>query len=60
VPLMPLPISYLEIWPDARSTPFPAIHRGSGNTIPAIPPQNGDYLDVCRGASFTRIHSGQW
>jgi len=27
---------------------------------PGDPTSNGDYPDVSRGASFTRIHSGQW
>jgi len=45
-------LSYLEIWPTARSRGFSAIRRGYGNTILAILHQTDDYPDVCRGASF--------
>ena len=38
--------------PNARSAQFSAIHRGSGNTIPAIRPQKDAYPDASRGTSF--------
>ena len=58
VPLMAVLLSYLEIWPSARSARFSAIRRGFGNTILAIRHRTGAYRD----AAFQRqvIHGGHF
>jgi hypothetical protein len=58
VPLMALLLSYLEIWPGARSERFSAIHRGFGNTILAIQHPTGAYPEAyLSGTYFTGGYS---